>query len=164
MTTPLIPPSEGPAEAAGFDFLIGDWKVLHRQLKRRLAGSTEWTEFPGTLSVAKILGGLGNIDENVLDKPDGRYWGTSLRLFNPATGDWSIYWMDSRSPSLDTPVVGRFADGKGVFTSDETFEGKPIKLRFTYTPVSAGEARWEQAFSPDNGGSWETNWTMRFTR
>lgn len=46
-----------------FDFLIGEWSVLHLRLKRRLVGDTEWIEFSGPALVRKILGGLGNFDE-----------------------------------------------------------------------------------------------------
>ena len=49
--------------ARDFDFLVGDWSVLHRRLKRRLAGDTEWFEFTGPASVRHILDGFGNIDE-----------------------------------------------------------------------------------------------------
>jgi hypothetical protein len=37
-------------------------------------------------------------------------------------------------------------------------------VRYTWRRVDARHAQWEQAFSPDGGRSWETNWTMAFTR
>jgi hypothetical protein len=52
-----------------FDFLIGRWKVHHRRLKDRLAGSHEWAEFVGTSESRKVLGGQGNMDDNVLNLP-----------------------------------------------------------------------------------------------
>jgi hypothetical protein len=55
--------------ANDFDFLIGDWRVHHRRLKERLANNQEWVEFDGTCASRKILGGLGNMDENLLDMP-----------------------------------------------------------------------------------------------
>lgn len=156
---------EAQADAAiGFDFLIGDWRVRHRKLKRRLAGDTTWFEFPGTLSVRKILGGRGNIDENVLDDPAGRYEASSLRLFNPEAGQWSIYWIDARNPSVDPPVIGRFENGLGSFYNDDLFEKRPIRVRFTYQSLTARTAQWTQAFSADAGENWETNWIMDFTR
>jgi hypothetical protein len=154
----------GPSGADDFDFLIGDWTVLHRRLKRRLAGDTEWIEFTGPASVRKILAGLGNIDEFRIDLPQGGYMGATLRLFNPTTRQWSIHWMDSRDPKLDPPVVGSFQDGRGLFFGDDTFEGKPVRVRFIWSPLTATTWQWEQAFSPDGGKTWETNWTMSFTR
>lgn len=77
--------------ARDFDFLVGDWSVLHRRLKRRLAGDTEWLEFIGPASVRHILDGYGNIDEIRVDLPSGPHVGATLRMFNPATQLWSIF-------------------------------------------------------------------------
>jgi hypothetical protein len=153
-----------PAAAAGFDFLIGSWQVRHRKLRERLAGSKQWFEFPGSLVVRPILGGLGNIDENVLDDPAGRYRASSIRRFDPAAGNWSIYWADERYLGIGDPVVGRFDGDIGRFYGDETLGGRPIRIRFTYEDLEPGRARWSQAFSPDAGQSWETNWIMDFTQ
>ena len=150
--------------ANDFDFLIGDWSVVHRRLKRRLVGETQWLEFTGPASVRKILDGLGNIDEYRIDLPEGAFTGATLRLFNLATRDWTIYWMDSRNPKLDPPMVGRFEDGRGIFFGDDSFDGKPIRVRFIWSPLTGTTCRWEQAFSADGGKTWETNWTMSFTR
>jgi hypothetical protein len=147
-----------------FDFLIGEWSVRHRRLKRRLVGDTEWIEFSGLATARKILNGLGNIDEYQINLPDGPYVGSTLRLFNPATGLWSLYWMDSRNPGLDPPVVGAFNEGRGLFFGDDRFEGKPIRLRFIWSDITSSSCRWEQAFSTDGGKTWETNWTMALNR
>lgn len=152
------------AGAQDFDFFVGNWTIRHRQLRRRLAGDTEWLTFEGMASMRKFLGGLGNFDETEILSPRGQYQGATLRLFDPDTALWSIYWMDSRDPRLDTPMVGRFDNGIGLFYADEDFEGRPIRVRFIWTPVSADRCTWEQAFSPDAGASWETNWFMEFTR
>ena len=107
---------------------------------------------------------MGNIDEYRIDLPAGAYVGSSLRLFNPATQNWSIYWMDSRDPKLDPPMVGRFQDGRSLFFGDDSFDGKKIRLRFIWSGMTRTTCRWEQAFSIDGGASWETNWIMTFTR
>lgn len=157
----------GDVIAAGFhdfDFLIGDWSIRHRRLKQRLAGCAEWIECSGPASARKILGGLGNIDECEIALPTGTYLGSTLRLFNPSAQTWTIYWMDSRDPKLDPPMAGRFEDGRGLFFGDDTFEGRPIRVRFIWSAMTPTACRWEQAFSDDGGESWETNWTMDFTR
>jgi hypothetical protein len=150
--------------AADFDFLMGDWCVTHRRLVRRLVGETEWIEFTGPATVRPILGGLGNTDEYRIDLPDESYLGASLRLFSPATQVWTIYWIDSRDPKLDPPMVGRFTDGRGLFLGDDTHDGRPIRVRFLWSRIPGMACRWEQAFSADGGLSWETNWTMTFAR
>lgn len=160
------PPATTPAGLHDFDFFVGEWKVHHRQLKERLAGSHEWVEYEGTTSTRKIMGGWGNMDDNLLDKPGGAYRAVTLRSFDPATGQWSIWWLDGRTPSanLDPSIKGRFENGIGTFYADDTLNGKPIRVRFTWSHSSASTCRWEQAFSPDGGKIWETNWIMEFRR
>jgi hypothetical protein len=60
--------------------------------------------------------------------------------------------------------TGTFANGVGTFLSDDTFEGKPIKVRGLWSNVTPDSFQWEQAFSVDGGKSWETNWVMRHDR
>ena len=45
---------------------------------------------------------------------------------------------------------------------DDTFAGRPIRVRFTWSGVTTRTPRWEQAFSADGGETWETNWVMEF--
>jgi hypothetical protein len=154
-----------PTSPAEFDFLIGSWSVTHRRLKHRLTGSTEWDTFSGSCVVWKILGGFGNVDDNVLELPTGTYRATSLRSYNATTTTWSIWWLDARNPDrLDVPVVGRFEDGVGTFFANDRLAGKPIVVRFRWTLLAPDSPHWEQAFSSDDGRTWETNWTMDFKR
>lgn len=153
------------SSANDFDFFIGNWRVAHRRLKDRLVGSTEWVSFPGSGVTQKILGGLGNMDDNVLELPGDPYRAVTLRTFNPDTHQWSIWWLDGRHPgNLDVPVVGTFENQVGTFYAEDTLAGKPIRVRFLWTMPEPDQPRWEQAFSPDGGATWETNWVMDFTR
>lgn len=147
-----------------FDFAIGDWAVKHRRLKERLVGCEDWVEFDGTMSTRKILGGDGNLEDNFLDLPGDPYRAIALRSFDPLAMQWSIWWLDGRNPThLDVPVAGGFADGKGLFFANDQLDGEPIIVRFTWLS-SDTKPRWEQAFSNDEGATWETNWTMDFYR
>ncbi len=158
----LSPESGHPTD---FDFFIGAWDVQHQRLKARLTGSTEWEHFSGRTSAQQILGGSGNVDDNLLDLPAGTYRAATLRSFDPASLSWSIWWLDARIPgSLDVPVVGRFSNGVGTFLANDTLDGKPIVVRFRWTVPTPDAPRWEQAFSPDGGTTWEINWIMEFTR
>jgi hypothetical protein len=153
------------SSSSDFDFLIGDWSVFHRRLKHRLASSTEWEEFPGTTSCRKILGGAGNSDDNHLELPGDPYDAMTVRTFDSRSGEWSIWWFDGRRPtSLDPPVKGRFVEGVGTFLAHDTFQGVPIVVRFDWDARDPTTPRWEQAFSNDDGASWEVNWTMVFSR
>ena len=149
-----------------FDFLVGHWQVRHRRLKERLANSHEWIEFDGTSVVQKVMGGHGLIDDNVLHFPPGAYRAAGLRVFDVESGQWSIWWLDGRMPlgPMDPPVRGSFRDGTGTFLADETFNGTPIRVRFTWSAITPSSCHWEQAFSTDGGATWETNWVMDFER
>ncbi len=158
-------PPSSLSSASDFDFFIGSWRVAHRRLKDRLVGSTEWVNFAGTTVMQKVLGGLGNMDDNVLELPGDPYRAVTLRTFNPDTQQWSIWWLDGRHPgSLDTPVVGGFENHVGTFYADDTLAGKAIRVRFLWTIPEYDKPRWEQAFSPDGGATWEINWVMDFIR
>ena len=154
-----------PAGASDFDFLHGSWHNANERLTSRLTGSDEWERFEALGDCRPILGGLGNIDDF---RPLGEVWagfeGATLRIFNPATGDWSLYWADNVRCALFPPLVGRFRDGVGEFYGDDQQDGVPVRVRFRWSGISATTARWEQAFSADGGATWETNWIMRFTR
>ena len=159
-------PTEPVSGVHDFDFYMGKWRVHHRRLKDRLSGSDEWQEFEGTSEAWPLLGGAGNVDDNVLELPAGTYRAVSLRSFDPDTNQWSIWWLDGRNPRgpLDPPVVGGFKDGIGTFLADDTFDGKPIIVRFIWSDLTETSTRWEQAFSPDGGKTWEVNWIMESTR
>ncbi|MEQ1515190.1 MAG: hypothetical protein ABL931_01730 [Usitatibacteraceae bacterium] len=161
---PLMAATNRSPAARDFDFLLGRWTVKHRKLKKRLQQNDEWFEFAGSLDVKSIIGGNGNVDENILRDPGGQYLATSLRVFDEKLSQWSVYWIDERYPGIDKPVVGRFEDGIGKFYGDENLAGQPIKVRFTYQSLDVRNARWTQAFSSDEGNSWETNWVMDFSR
>jgi hypothetical protein len=45
-----------------------------------------------------------------------------------------------------------------------TYNGRPIRARFIWTDITERSARWEQAFSTDNGVTWITNWIMKMLR
>ena len=95
----------------------------------------------------------------------GGYVGMSFRFFDPKTKLWSIYWADSRNPGpLEPPVVGAFDGDVGIFEGPDTFEGRPIVVRYTWSGVTTSTPRWEQAFSEDGGETWETNFVSEFTR
>ncbi|HEY0232723.1 MAG TPA: hypothetical protein VGC55_15855, partial [Dokdonella sp.] len=136
------------------------------RLKQRLAGSHEWIEFEGTCGNRALMAGWGNVDENAIDLPGDAYRGVGLRSYDPKSGLWSIWWLDGRHPSgdLDPPVRGRFERGVGTFYADDTLNGKPIRVRYQWSKITPTSAHWEQAYSPDAGKTWETNWLMDFQR
>src|SRR5262245_52094629 len=78
-----------------FDFQTGRWSIRNERLVKRLAGCTEWETFESTNRAWLLSGGLGNMDEYVTDHWPG-FVGLSLRLYNPHTRQWSIYWVSNQ--------------------------------------------------------------------
>ena len=148
-----------------FDFLFGSWTVHNRFLRERLRGSSDWTEFDADCDARPILGGLGNIDEFRVSHNGSSFAGTTLRLFDPETGDWTLHWADTkRAGKLLPPMIGFFRGDVGEFYGDEDVDGRKVLCRFRWLRVPPDAPRWEQAFSDDDGKTWETNWIMTFTR
>jgi hypothetical protein len=144
-----------------FDFLAGHWNVTNRRLRVRGADSTEWEAFPSTTQASLHMGGITNMDETVF--PTLGTAGMTIRTFDLAKRQWSIYWISSRSGVLFPPVVGGFAGDRGEFYGEDVDDGHPVKVRFVWTRLGPNAARWEQAFSR-GGSAWETNWIMEFSR
>ena len=111
------------------------------------------------------LGGNGNIEDHILEFPEAPFRAKAIRSFNEETKTWAIWWLDGRMPEvIDKPVIGEFVDGKGLFYTDEEFNGTPVKLRFTWTLENPEAPVWQQAFSKDEGKTWETNWIMELSK
>jgi hypothetical protein len=156
--------AQATGTARDFDFWFGSWNVRNRLLRARLQGSDEWDEFASTVVARPILDGLGNEDE-FRTSYNGGFVAMSFRFFDPGSRRWSIYWADARrSGLLDPPVIGGFTGDTGVFEGEDTFEGRPILVRFVWSGITTPTPRWEQSFSEDGGETWETNWIMDFTR
>ena len=145
-----------------FDFLVGKWKMHNRRLNKRLENCKDWTEFESSDENVKILSGTADMDTYSTTEMPGQegksFEGVTLRLFNPKTRLWSLYWVASNVGVLDPPVVGSFENGVGHFFAKDTFKGKPIIMMFRWDARDQEHPLWSQAFSPDNGKTWEWNW------
>jgi hypothetical protein len=150
-----------------FDFLVGSWKFHLKRLKRRLAGSTEWVEFDGTTVCRKVLDGRGEVEEMNVESADKyiHIQGLALRLYNPESHQWSIYWANAADGVLEqNPMVGQFSNGRGEFYNQQVYEGRAIYARFVWSGVTTNSPNFAQAFSTDGGKTWETNWITDQTK
>jgi hypothetical protein len=161
-----VPQDHVAKVTSDFDFLTGTWRVRHRKLRSRLTGCTDWDEFESSFEARTHLHGLVSVDEGALTGIDGSpYRGMTFRTYDVAAGEWVLHWFDSRSLQMDeSPVRGRFSDGVGEFLAEDHHGDIPIICRYRWTVHSDERAGWEQAFSTDDGVTWETNWVMEETR
>jgi hypothetical protein len=151
-----------------FDFYTGIWDITNRRRSDFLEETsfieeaTEWEEFPAVSRASRHFEGGANFDE--IEFPTRGFGGLTLRLYDPERDEWSLYWVNSRTGKLTSPVVGRFVDGRGEFYGDDTVAGRDVRVRFIWSGITATSAHWEQAFSVDGGKTWLTNWIMESTR
>jgi hypothetical protein len=150
-----------------FDFLIGDWKAHVRRLPDRLNNSNAWVEYDGISNHKKLLDSNANFEEFDVTSTDKKLHikAQTLRLYNPASRQWSIYLVDLDNGTLGLPpVVGGFTGNRGEFFDQEEYKGRAILVRYMWLNTSPKSARMEQSFSPDGGKTWEVNWICELSR
>jgi hypothetical protein len=148
-----------------FDFWFGEWDGHTRKLADVTdPDCTRWIELESTSKVWPLLDGLGNVD-TVRFEGETPFEGMSLRMYDPDTGQWKIWWASSRRPGvLDPPVVGGFTDGTGIFECDDVLNGHAVRVRYVWSDITATSAVWSQYFRWSEDGDWVPNWKTVFTR
>ncbi|MGL4597075.1 MAG: hypothetical protein ACRCYO_06090 [Bacteroidia bacterium] len=148
-----------------FDFLVGKWSVKNRKLKAVLSKSNEWTTFDSELHMRKTIGGFGNVENYYATFNEKPFEGMAVRLFNPKTKLWSVYWMDSNSAIMDEhPVSGSFESGIGKLYTRDQYNEQPVLVLYQWDATNPEHPKWSQALSTDDGKPWEWNWEMVLTR
>jgi hypothetical protein len=160
-TTASSAPRDGQHD---FDWEIGAWDTQLKRLREPLSGKTDWIEYEGTSVVKAIMGGRANVVELDVHGSAGRIAGVSLRLYQPASGRWTLHFANLANGLMTDPMQGSFKDGRGVFYGKDTVNGRAVLVRFVVVPTGAGQWRFEQAYSADGGQRWETNWIAVDTR
>lgn len=165
--SPQVIPQRLPTQQDGrhdFDFEIGHWKTNLSRLLHSFTGTTTWVKYDGTSVVRKVWNGRANLLELEADGSAGHIEGLSLRLYNPRSNQWSLYFSNGNQGGLGQPTVGGFKNGRGEFFDQETFNDRAIYVRFVISDITANSCHFEQAFSDDGGKSWEVNWIATDTR
>ena len=148
-----------------FDFELGSWKIHLSRLVKPLTGSKQWVEFDGTSVTRKVWDGRSQLEEFEVESPTGHIEGLTLRLYNPQTHQWSLYWANSKQGTMGGPPnVGEFKNGRGEFYAQDALNGRVILIRYLWSEITPNSAHFEQAFSDDGGKTWETNWITNQTR
>ena len=148
---------------AAFDTQVGCWSGQNRLILKRLVGSHDWIEFKSTRHLWQLKDGYVNVDDEVTYMQSGTYHGANLRAYDPKSGQWTT-WVITGGNDLDPPLRGKFVDGVGTLYGEDNLDGKPIRVRFTWSQMTSASAHWEQAYSADGGKTWETNWQVDYQR
>jgi len=147
-----------------FDPLLGSWKYRLRRRNNPLTGSTHWVELTGTGLCEPLWSGAAQLDTLSVEGPSGRIEGLTLRLYNPKSGQWRLYWASSKDGLVAVPQIGQFSAGHGEFYAQDILDDKSIFVRFDWTRLASQSPHFEQSFSGDGGKSWEVNWITDQTR
>jgi hypothetical protein len=147
-----------------FDYLVGKWKIRNRTLKEPLVGSDAWEEFDANQELRPVLLGLGNVDTFHTELEGKPFEGLTVRLFDPKTRLWTIYWADSNEMKLDDGKVGSFDGDIGDFFGREVVAGKDVIVKFHWDKRDPIAPVYSRAFSVDAGRTWEWNWYSHFSR
>lgn len=147
-----------------FNFEYGTWRTHYRLLKERLANSHDWYDCYGTSVIKPFWDGQGNLEDGDLQCPNRYIGGMTVRTYDTQTHQWTIWWGTKKLGIVPPPQVGHFDDaGVGEFYAHDVQVGKHVIIRFRWTHPG-GVPHFEQAFSADNGKTWETNWTTDYQR
>jgi hypothetical protein len=147
-----------------FDFELGSWKIHLKRRLHPLTGSNTWIDFDGTSTTRKVWEGRSQLEEFETDGAGGHIEGLTLRLYNPQTHQWSLYWANQKDATIVAPQVGQFKDGRGEFYGQDTLDGRLIYIRFIWSNTNSDVPHFEQSFSNDGGKTWEVNWITDQTR
>lgn len=147
-----------------FDFNLGVWQTHIRRILDPLSGSGNSIELNGTVTVRKVWDGRAQLEEIEADGPNGHWEGLTLFLYNPAAHQWGQYFVNSRLGVLTTPLIGEFNDGRGELYSQDTFNGRTILVRGTWSAITPDAHHFEEAYSQDGGRTWSPAFIANLTR
>ena len=147
-----------------FDFNIGVWHTHIRRIPDPFSDPGTSVELNGTVTVRKVWGGRGQMEEIEADGPNGYWEGLTTFLYNPQSHQWNQAFIDSREAAADAPLIGSFHDGRGELFSQETFKDKTILLRGVWSEIKPNSHNFEESYSNDGGSTWHAAFIASLTR
>jgi hypothetical protein len=147
-----------------FDFNFGTWHTHIKRQTKALSGTSEFIELDGTVTVRKVWGGVAQLEEIETNGPDGHWQGMTLFLYNPLAHQWSQIFAGSKNGLLEPPLIGSFKDGKGELYSQDTFNGRTILIRGTWSDIKPDSHHFQIDYSDDGAKTWEPAFIADLTR
>ena len=155
------PPRDGSHD---FDFDLGIWKTDITRHPHPLTHPEETIQMAGTVSVRKLWDGRAQVEEIEVDGPNGHWQGMTVFLYDPTARQWSMNFSNSSVGKFNAPMIGEFANGRGELYLQDSFEGRSILVRATWSDLTPTTHSYEESFSTDGGRTWHVSFTAQKTR
>src|ERR1041384_7694083 len=146
-----------------FDPLLGRWKFHLKRRLNPLTGSNTWVDLEGTGHCQKLWDGA-LVETAIFDGNGQHIEGAVVRVYNPQSRQWRLYWVNRKAGVMDPPQIGEFKDGHGEFIAQDTVDGKTILVKFDWSKLETKSPHFEQSYSADGGKTWEVNWITDQTK
>jgi hypothetical protein len=147
-----------------FEPLLGRWSFQLKVRLKPLTGSTQWIAYTGPGECTPLWHGRAQLDTIYLEGPTKHIEGLTVRLFNPKTHEWRLYWANSRDGLVVVPQIGQYKAGHGEFYAQDVLDDRSILVKFDWSALMSKSPHFEQSFSDDGGKNWEVNWIADQTR
>ncbi|HEY1889156.1 MAG TPA: hypothetical protein VGG63_02025 [Steroidobacteraceae bacterium] len=146
-----------------YDFNMGHWSTRIRAVENPLSAPGVWSNLQGTHVVYRVWGDWANIGQLEVDGPGGHIEDMALRTYDRKTHQWRVYFANSKTGTLDPPMVGEFKNGVGTFVFLDEMEGKTVLVRNVWSDITSKSCHQDWAISTDGGKTWIPTWASTDT-
>ena len=150
--------------ARDFDFDAGVWKTHIVRRLHPLTESDESVELTGTVTVRKLWGGRGQLEEIEADGPNGHWEGMTVFLYDPQARQWSMNFANGSQGRLNAPLVGRFENGRAELIEQDILDGRSILGRAVWSDIQPTSHTYQEFYSDDGGRTWKLSFTATKTK
>jgi len=150
----------GPTAGSGnnrdlYDPLLGSWDAtvvdhLADGTDRRQSAEMHFTKVLEGRAVQDLWIAPARAERNGAPPAAGNRFGTTLRVYDPATDTWKVTWINPVTGAEDR-LVGR-REGSRIVQTGSDPEGRP--RRWVFEEVRPDAFHWRGVVSKDGGKSW----------
>lgn len=135
-----------------YAWLIGDWRfdATHYDDKGAAIKGAQGEIHFGWALQGRAIQDVWILPARDQPNPGSVFYGTTLRIYDPALDAWHILWNDPVKMLL-TRQLGR-AQGPDIGQVGD--DGKGTALRWTFSEITNDSFRWLGERSPDGGKTW----------
>jgi hypothetical protein len=151
------PDPEHAAEMTLYDPLIGDWDadVLDYDsdgtvTKNKGEWHFDWVLEGRAIQDVWIVPPRSSRKLPLADRTANNRYGTSIRVYDPATRAWNVTWINPVTGSFNR-LAGRVEGGNIV---QEGHDGDGAIIRWTFSDITSSSFHWRGEVSADGGKTW----------